>query len=163
MSHRKLAALVVALSAVVAAPAQAAPERPSRVVLIVLDQARPDTIERYDMDNVKRLQRDGVNFPNAIVGDMAAETVISHNVITSGLFPKHMGWTNEVYRDVKGLITAGGGYHVTSSMSCAQFKALITDGGYNKLQDYLDTKFGENSSFASIAQKRTSACGGRRP
>ena len=30
---------------------------------------------------------------------MAAETVISHNVITSGLFPKHMGWSNEVYRD----------------------------------------------------------------
>ena len=43
-------------------------------------------------------------------------------------------------------------------MSCAQFKALIAGGNYNKLQDYLDTKFGENSSFASISQKRTSAC-----
>ena len=52
------------------------------------------------MTNVKRLQREGKSFHNAIVGHMAAETVISHNVLTSGLFPKHMGWSNEVYRDV---------------------------------------------------------------
>ena len=37
---------------------------------------------------------------------MAAETVISHNVLTSGLFPKHMGWTNEVYRDVDNVLGA---------------------------------------------------------
>ena len=46
--------------------------------------------------------REGASFPNALVGHMAAETVISHNVITSGLFPKHMGWSNEVYRDADG-------------------------------------------------------------
>ena len=54
---------------------------------------------------------------------MAAETVISHNVITSGLFPKHMGWTNEVYRDVGNVLGGGeGAYYVTSSMSCDQFR-----------------------------------------
>ena len=66
-----------------------------RVLIIMLDQARPDTIKRYDMDNVKALMGDG-STSNALVGHMAAETVISHNVITSGLFPKHMGWSNEV-------------------------------------------------------------------
>ena len=158
MSARKLVALLFALSIVMAAPtgATAQTDPPSRVLIIVLDQARPDTITRYDMDNVKRLQRDGVSFPNAIVGHMAAETVISHNVLTSGLFPKHMGWTNEVYRDVESLI--GGGYHVTSSMSCREFDTVINDGNYAKLQDYLDGEFGETSVFASIAQKRTSAC-----
>ena len=44
--------------------------------------------------------RDGVNFRRALLGHMAAETVITHNVLTSGLFPKHMGWSNEVFRDV---------------------------------------------------------------
>ena len=94
------------------------------MVIIVLDQARPDTITRYGMKNVQELQREGTSFPNAIVGDMAAETVISHNVITSGLFPKHMGWTNEVYRDTDNVLgRARTRYYVTSSMTCAQFKA----------------------------------------
>ena len=57
----------------------------------MLDQARPDTIQRYDMENVQELMRKGASFPNALVGHMAAETVVSHNVITSGQFPKHMG------------------------------------------------------------------------
>lgn len=110
------------------------------------------------MEDVQTLMRDGVSFPNALVGHMAAETVISHNVITSGLLPKHMGWSNEVYRDSGNVLGTPGAYHVTSSMSCAQFAALIDAGGYPKLQDYLDAAFGETSAFASISQKRTSAC-----
>jgi hypothetical protein len=161
VSCRKLVALLFALSMLVAAPASAHrghSDRPSHVVIIVLDQARADTIDRYDMDNVKALQRKGTNFPNGMVGHMAAETVISHNVITSGLLPKHMGWSNEVYRDTDAVLGPAGAYYVTSSMSCAQFKALVAHGNYNKLQDYLDAKFGEGSRFASISQKRTSAC-----
>lgn len=161
MLHRKVVALLFVLSLLVVAPAQARPDsphRPSHVVIIVLDQARDDTIKRYDMPNVRRLQREGRNFPNALVGHMAAETVISHNVLTSGLFPKHMGWSNEVYRDVNGLLGTPGAYHVTSSMSCDQYKALINAGGYPKLQDYLDEKFGQGTKFASISQKRSSAC-----
>ena len=106
MSYRKLVAFLFAAFLITAVPAQAAPDRPSRVVIIMLDQARADTIDRYDMDNVKELQRDGTNFPNGLVGHMAAETVISHNVVTSGLLPKNMGWSNEVYRDVNGVLSA---------------------------------------------------------
>jgi hypothetical protein len=135
------------------------PDKPSRVLIIMLDQARPDTIQRYGMENVQRLMREGRSFPNALVGHMAAETVISHNVVTSGLFPKHMGWSNEVYRDTDNVLLGGAGaYYVTSSMSCAQFMALIAHGDYPKIQDYLDAKFGESSSFATLTQKRTSAC-----
>jgi hypothetical protein len=133
-------------------------DKPTRVLIILLDQARPDTIERYDMDNVKELMRDGTSFPNALVGHMAAETVISHNVITSSQFPKHMGWSNEVHRDVDGILGQAGAYYVTSSLSCDQFKTLIEHGGYKKLPDYLDDRFGEPSKFVSIAQKRTAVC-----
>src|SRR3954451_12355397 len=136
-------AVFLLMVAMLVPPAQAAPNTPSRVVIIVLDQARPDTITRYHMKNVQELQRKGVSFPNAIVGDMAAETVVSHNVITSGLFPRDMGWSNEVYRDEDNVLGVPGAYYVTSSMSCAQFKALIAHGGYPKIQDYLDSEFGE--------------------
>ena len=161
--RRTLLTLVICLVAapLFTAPADAAPKReakPSRVVIIILDQARPDTITRYGMENVQRLQREGESFRHAYVGHMAAETVISHNVITSGLFPKHMGWSNEVYRDTDGVLGSPGSYYVTSSMSCAQFKALIEHGDYPKIQDYLDAQFGETSPFASFTEKRTSAC-----
>ena len=158
MSCCKLTALLVALSAAVAWPAQAAPDRPSRVVLIMLDQARPDTIERYDMDNVQALMHRGASFRNGLVGHMAAETVISHSVLTSGLFPKNMGWSNEVHRDVDGVLGTAGAYYVTSSMSCSQFRDLTEAGGYRRLADYLDAGFDEGSKFVSIAQKRTAAC-----
>jgi arylsulfatase A-like enzyme len=161
MSRRRtlVGALAVSIAvAVLAPPVQAKPDRPTHVVIVVLDQARADTIDRYDMKNVQELQRRGASFPNALVGHMAAETVISHNVITSGLLPKHMGWSNEVYRDSGNVLGTPGAYQVTSSMSCAQFAALIDAGGYRKLQDYLDAAFGETSAFASISQKRTSAC-----
>ena len=74
----------------------------------MLDQARPDTIQRYGMKNVQELMKKGTSFPNALVGHMAAETVVSHNVITSGQFPKHMGWSNEVHRDVDGVLGTPG-------------------------------------------------------
>ena len=61
MSRRRMMflALVVSLAAVavLVPPVQAQPDRPSHVVIIVLDQARPDTIDRYGMKNVQRLQR----------------------------------------------------------------------------------------------------------
>ena len=158
MSRTTLVALLLVLSAVVAAPAQAHSDKPSRVVLIMLDQARPDTIERYDMDNVKALMRRGASFPNALVGHMAAETVISHSVLTSGLFPKNMGWSNEVHRDVDGVLGPPGDYYVTSSLGCSQFQDLTEAGQFRRLADYLDDKFGSASKFVSIAQKRTAAC-----
>jgi hypothetical protein len=43
-------------------------------------------------------------------------------------------------------------------MSCTQFRQLIAHGNYKKIQDYLDDEFGEGATFASISQKRTSAC-----
>lgn len=162
---RRRLALALGIVAVLgvqgAAPVGAGtPAAPQRVLVVVLDQTRQDTIARYKMENVKSLMNGGVSFPNAYLGHMAAETVISHNVITSGQLPKNMGWSNEVHRDVANVLGGGAGaYYVTSSMSCSQFDALIDAGGYLKLQDYLDAHFGD-SSFASIAEKRTAACTG---
>lgn len=82
---------LVALAALTPTAATAVPERPSRVLIIVLDQMRPDYVQRFDMSNVRALMRNGVNFRRALLGHMAAETVVTHNVITSGQFPKHMG------------------------------------------------------------------------
>jgi hypothetical protein len=54
--------------------------RPAKVVIIVVDALSKETVEKCDMRNVEALMKDGVD----------------------------MGWTNEGYRDVHGLIGAPG-------------------------------------------------------
>lgn len=125
---------------------------PRRVVFIVLDQLRPEFIDAYDMQNVKELMAGGANFPNAYLGHMASETVISHNVMTSGMLPKHMGWSDEWYRDVDGVLGAPGLNYVSGSMSQPQFDALITNKGYPKLADYLRAAF-PGTTVATIGEK----------
>jgi arylsulfatase A-like enzyme len=135
-----------------AAAKQPTADPPSRVMIVVIDQLRPDYVERFDMANVRALMDGGVNFERAILGHMAAETVITHNVLTSGRLPKHMGWVNEVYRDVDGVLGPAGSYQVTSSLGCGQFDTLLRAQGYPKLDDQL------GGQFISVGQKTTAAC-----
>ncbi len=127
-------------------------ERPTRVVQIVLDQLRPEFVEAFDMENVERLMRSGANYRNAYLGHMASETVISHNVMTSGMLPKHMGWSDEWYRDTAGLLGPVNGRYVSGSMSAAQFDTLVTAKGYPKLADYLHAAF-PGTTVAAIGEK----------
>lgn len=138
-------------------------DRPGRVLIVIVDAFRPDYVERFDMVNTRSLMSEGATFSAAIVGHMAAETVTGHNVMTSGLFPKHMGWSNEVFRDVDNVLGEGhGAYFVTSSLSCDQFRELTLAGGYPKLADYLDNAF-PDGRFVAIGQKPTAACPAGQP
>ncbi len=151
--------LLVALATLLPSGSAAAqtPDRPSRVMIVVIDQFRPDYVDRFNMANVRSVMNGGVNFERALLGHMAAETVISHNVLTSGLFPKHMGWSNEVFRDVDNKLGGGAGaYHVTSSLGCGDFKSLL-NGAYPKLDDHL------GGQFISVGQKTTAACPAGQP
>ena len=47
--------------------------------------------------------KQGVDTPRGYLGHTGSVTVVTHNVITSGQLPKHMGWTDEGYRDVAGV------------------------------------------------------------
>jgi Type I phosphodiesterase / nucleotide pyrophosphatase len=166
LCRRAGATLLLAVAAALLAAGAASagkhdpPERPSRVMILVVDQFLPEYVDRFDMDNVRALMRHGATFDHAILGHMAAETVITHNVLTSGLFPKHMGWSNEVYRDVGNKLggpVADDDYYVTSSLSCGQFDTLLRAQGYPKLDDHLGGK------FISVGQKPTAVCPGGHP
>ena len=133
--------LTVLSSLVLCAPANAHGSKdrpPKRVLVMVLDQFRPDYVQQFDMPNVRKLMRDGVSFRNAYLGHMASETVISHNVITSGHLPRTMGWADEAFRDADGVLGAGANsMWISGSLTRDQFNALIAHGGYRKLPDYL--------------------------
>ncbi len=140
---RVLFVAVVVLAALLAAAAPAlAVQRPTRVMIVVMDQMQPEYAKQYKMSNVLWLQNKGVNFPTAWVGDMASETVVSHNVMVSGLFPKHMGWSDEAFRDVDNILGYGENAIVTSGdLGTSSYVKLIENMDYPKLGDYLQLKF----------------------
>jgi hypothetical protein len=116
-------------------------DRPTKVVIIVVDSLSREIVEKYDMRNVEALMRDGVDSPRAYVGHTGSVTVVTHNVITSGQLPKHMGWTDEGYRDVAGILgdpepTNPDQLYITSNATTDLFK-LQQAAGYPKLADYL--------------------------
>ncbi|MBS2937635.1 alkaline phosphatase family protein [Nocardioides sp. J2M5] len=112
--------------------------RPTKVVVIVVDALSREIVDRYDMRNVEALMKDGVDTPNGFLGHTGSVTVVTHNVITTGASPKHMGWTTEGYRDVDGLLGAPGGLYLTSNFGLAQMAPLQQAAGYPHLSDYLD-------------------------
>ena len=114
----------------------------------------PDFIRKFDMKNVQALMRGGTSYPNAYLGHMASETVISHNVMTSGQLPKHMGWSDEWFRDSDGVLGPVNANYVTGSMTQPQYDALIQDKGYPKLADYLHMA-DPDSTVATIGTRAT--------
>jgi predicted AlkP superfamily pyrophosphatase or phosphodiesterase len=128
-------------------------EPPKRVLIIVLDQFRPDYVDKFDMANVRRLMREGVSFDNAYLGHMASETVVSHNVITSGQLPRDMGWADEAFRDTDNVLgVAPDSMWISGSLTRDQFNALIAHGGYPKLADYLHAAH-PGTKFIAAGQK----------
>lgn len=157
--RRRSLALILTLCALVlgflsAVPAATAKEgqrpgkephaRPDRVVVIVVDALTRELVEKYRMRNIQRLMRDGVNAPNAYLGHLGAVTVVTHNVITSGVLPKNMGWSSEGYRDVDGVLAgttdSTSPYWLTSDWTKDQIFAVQQHAGYPKLADYLHAR-----------------------
>ncbi len=121
------------------------PTKPDKVVIIVVDSLSKEIIDKYDMDNVQAMQRTGVDTPLGYLGHLGSVTVVTHNVITSGQLPKHMGWTDDGYRDVDGVLTGQGTVDpasdlwITSDWTKDQMFAVQQHAGYPKLADYLHT------------------------
>lgn len=113
-------------------------DRPTKVVVIVVDALSKEIVETYGMQHVQALMKDGVDTPKGFLGHTGSVTVVTHNVVTTGAEPRHMGWTTEGYRDVDGLLGAPGGLYITSNFGRAQMAPLQRAAGYPHLSDYLD-------------------------
>jgi hypothetical protein len=139
----------------------------ARVLVVLFDQMLPQYADRFAMPNFRRLQHRGETFRRAYLGYMASETVIAHNVITSGLHPNHMGYTDEAYRDTENIFGKGAdAMHITGDLSLADFATIEKNDGrpYPKLADYLhaarpDQKFITVGEKAYAVESATGASG----
>jgi hypothetical protein len=154
------AAIAVAAAGLQPGPAQAKPKpaKPTKVVIIVVDALSKEIVDKYDMQNVKGLMTDYVDTPKGYLGHTGSVTVVTHNVITSGLLPKHTGWTTEGYRDVDHILdnipphkpsNAGDNLFISSNWGKDPIYAVQNYYGYPKLADYLS----QTGTVATISPK----------
>lgn len=139
LATSSLALAVAVAGAQTGAAAKPEPSaRPDKVVIIVVDALSKEIVDKYDMQNVAALMADGVDTPRGYLGHTGSVTVVTHNVITSGMLPKNMGWTSEGFRDVDGVLGAPGGLYITSNFDDEPMFKLQEHAGYSHLSDYLD-------------------------
>ncbi len=126
---------------------------PRRVVIVLFDQMVPSYADELAMPNFRRIRDAGTHFRNAHLGYMASETVIAHNVITSGQSPEHMGWVDEAYRDSTNLLGRGvDAMYTTGAWSLADFTTVVNAAGYPKLADYLHAAY-PGTKFIAVGEK----------
>ena len=150
-----LATTFIAAGATTSEAAKSTPEKPKRVVIVLFDQMLPQYADEFDMPNFRKVRKSGTNFKKAYLGYMASETVMAHNVITSGLEPRHMGWTDEAYRDHGNVFGKGADQmHITGDLSLSDFALIEKNNGvaYPKLADYLHTRF-PGTKFITVGEK----------
>ncbi len=78
--------------------------RPDHLVVMVFDQMRPDYIDRFNLENFKRLRAASRHYPEAYVGHLASQTIVSHLVIPTGLPPRELPWLEDVLVDAEGTL-----------------------------------------------------------
>ena len=145
--------------------AQAAkPTKPTKVVIILVDALSKEIVEKYDMDNVQALMSDYVDTPKGYLGHTGAVTVVTHNVLTSGLLPKHMGWTTEGFRDVEAVLgkdtdrpraRTSARSSTSPATSAGPDLRAAAHFGYPKLADYLN----DTGSVYTVSPKAYAAYG----
>ena len=127
--------------------------RPTKVLVVLFDQMRPEYADRFNMPNFRSLQASGTSFNQAYLGYMGSETVIAHNVLMSGQSPKNMGWVDEAYRDRETLLGPNPDQMwITGELTYDQYGTIIQNEGYPKLADYLQ-KAQPGKKFIVVGQK----------
>ncbi len=88
---RRISTVVIPLTLLLVTPA---PPRPTLLVMVTVDQLRPDYFARWSTQwqgGFRRLLRDGAVFPNALQDHAVTETAPGHATVLSGRHPASTG------------------------------------------------------------------------
>ena len=99
--------------------------RPDHLVIMVFDQMRPDYIDRFNLENFKRLRAASRHYPEAYVGHLAAQTIVSHLVIPTGLPPRELPWLEDVLVDAEGALGKPNAAYKTDDLTREQMWRLL--------------------------------------
>lgn len=110
---------------------------PKRVLVMVFDQMRFDLAARYGLKNFKWLENHAISYPNAYVGHLGSITIVSHAVMTAGVFPKKLPWRDDVMKDTEGLLGKKGAFYSTVDLEQEQYFKLLESAKTTSLVNQL--------------------------
>ena len=123
-------ALTLAAVGATAACGRPQPHSPTNIdhlVIMVFDQMRPDYIDRFQLENFRRLRSTSRHYPDAYVGHLGSQTIVSHVVIPTGLTPGRLPWQDDVALDIKGVLGKPNAAYETGLLKRPQFWSLLAD------------------------------------
>jgi len=74
--------------------------KPLYYFLIYVDGLSPVFIEKFNPPNIMQIISEGTYFPNAYVGHLTSNTIVSHAVGNAGLFPNRWGIVDYGWRNI---------------------------------------------------------------
>ena len=86
---------------------------------------RPDYIDRFGLRNFQSLRASSRHYPDAYVGHLGSQTVVSHLVIPTGLLPKALPWQDDALFDRAGALGKAGAAYETGNLTREQFWTLL--------------------------------------
>jgi len=86
---------------------------------------RPDYIDRFDLRHFQALRAASRHYPEAYVGHLGSQTVVSHLVISTGLPPKALPWQDNVMVDWAGTLGDPGAVWDTGRLTTDQAWTLM--------------------------------------
>lgn len=95
-----------------------------RLLLMVFDQMRPDYVDRFDLQNFKRLRSISTEYTSAYVGHFPSITLISHAVMSSGLEPRQLPWGDEIFLDKKEIFAKKDSNYLIEKLSTEDLLSL---------------------------------------
>ena len=125
---RRVLTLIVGVVLTLPACARTVPvpkPRPDHLVVMVFDQMRPDYIDRFNLENFKRLRAASRHYPEAYVGHLASQTIVSHLVIPTGLPPRELPWLEDAFVDAEGALGKPNAAYKTDDLTREQIWQLL--------------------------------------
>jgi len=99
---------------------------PKRLLLLVLGPVSSGALAREDLVNFKKLQSEGLVLNNARIGHFTSQPIVSMPVISTGLFPKNLRWSDTVFFDSKGLMGKKNQVYRTTDLNHESYSFLFS-------------------------------------
>ena len=107
-------------------PWMASEKKPKRVIVIILKNLTPEATHLNALPNFQRLKSHSLSFAQASLGHLFPVSSVSHLVLTTGRFPRHLPLSDDQFWDRSGLLGARNRFHSVTKLSASDLSKILS-------------------------------------
>ncbi|NBX77683.1 MAG: hypothetical protein EBQ92_14130 [Proteobacteria bacterium] len=101
-------------------------KKPKRLVIILLKNLTPEATDLNVLPNFQRLKSHSLSFAQASLGHLFPVSSVSHLVLTTGRFPRHLPLCDDQFWDRSGLLGARNRFYSVNKLSASDFSKILS-------------------------------------